>query len=71
MTDVRTGIRFVVSDMWKPYLKAISEQMPAALHVLARFRIMRSINVAIDEVREAEASQLQHDGYEPILTKAR
>ncbi len=53
------------------YLTVIAERNPAALHVLDRFHIMRNMNVAIDEVRRAEVSQLRHDGYEPILTKAR
>jgi hypothetical protein len=58
------------SDMWKPYLKVIAEQVPAALHVLDHFHIMRNMNVAIDEVRRTEAAQMKQDGYEPILTKA-
>jgi transposase len=57
--------------MWKPYLTVIAEQIPAALHVLDRFHIMRNMNVAIDEVRRAEAAQMKRDGYEPILTKSR
>ncbi len=57
--------------MWKPYIKMIAEQIPAALHVLDRFRIMRNMNVAIDEVRRAEAAQMKRDGYEPILPKSR
>ena len=48
----------------------IAEQIPAALHVLDRFHIMRNMNLATVEVRQAELSQLLHDGYEPILTKA-
>jgi len=35
--DVRTGIRFVCSDMWKPSLNVIAEQSPQTLHVLDRF----------------------------------
>ena len=69
--DVRSGIQFVCSDMWKPYLKVIAEQIPAALHVLDRFHIMRSMNVAIDEVRRKEVAELRRDGWEPILTKSR
>jgi len=49
----------------------IAEQIPAALHVLDRFHIMRNMNMALDEVRRAEVAQLRRDGYEPILTKAR
>ena len=44
--DVKAGIEFVCSDMWKPYLKVIAEQIPAAIHVLDRFHIMRNMNVA-------------------------
>jgi transposase len=69
--DVRTSIRFVCSDMWKPYLNVIAEQIPQALHVLDRFHIMRNMNMAIDEVRRTEVTQLQKDGYEPALTKSR
>ena len=32
---------------------------------------MRNMNVAIDEVRRAEAAQMKQDGYEPSLTKSR
>ena len=32
---------------------------------------MRNINVAIDEVRRQEVTQLRRDGYEPALTKSR
>ena len=69
--DVRSRIQFVCSDMWKPYLKVIAEQIPAALHVLDRFHIMRNMNVAIDEVRRKEVAELRRDGWEPILTKSR
>ena len=70
-TEVKAGIRFVASDMWKPYLKVIAEQIPAALHVLDRFHIMQKMNVAIDEVRRAEAAKMKQDGHEPILANAR
>jgi transposase len=69
--EVKAGIQFVASDMWKPYLKVIAEQIPTALHVLDRFHIMRNMNVAIDEVRRTEAARMKRDGYEPILTNSR
>ena len=56
---------------WKPYLNVIAEQIPQAVHVLDRFHIMRNMNVAIDEVRRQEVTQLRRDGYEPALTKSR
>ena len=69
--DVKAGIQFVASDMWKPYLNVIAEQIPSALHVLDRFHIMRNMNVAIDEVRRTEIAKMKQDGHEPILTNAR
>jgi transposase len=55
--DGRTGIRFVCSDMWKPYLNVIAEQIPQVLHVLDPFHIMRNMNVAINDVRRQEVAQ--------------
>jgi transposase len=65
------GLRFVCSDMWKPYLKVIGKKAPQAIHVLDRFHIMAKMNKAIDEVRAAEAKRLERDGYEPVLKNSR
>ena len=35
--EVVQGLRFVCSDMWKPYLQVIAAQAGQALHVLDRF----------------------------------
>jgi transposase len=68
----RSGqLRFVCSDMWKPYLKVIAKKAPQAIHVLDRFHIMAKMNKAIDEVRAAEAKRLDRDGYEPVLKNSR
>jgi transposase len=64
-------LRFVCSDMWKPYLKVIAKKAPQAIHVLDRFHIMAKMNKAIDEVRAAEAKRLERDGYEPVLKHSR
>ena len=52
-------LRFVCSDMWKPYLKVIAKKAGQAIHVLDRFHIMAKMNKAIDEVRAAEAKRLE------------
>ena len=44
-------LKFVCSDMWKPYLKVIAKKASGA----------------IDEVRAGEARQLKEDGYDPVL----
>ena len=68
----RSGrLRFVCSDMWKPYLKVIAKKAGQAVHVLDRFHIMAKMNKAIDDVRAAEAKRLERDGYEPVLKHSR
>ncbi len=64
-------IRFVCSDMWKPYLNVIREQIPRAIHVLDRFHIAQTMNKAIDEVRAKEARTLKEAGADPVLTHSR
>jgi transposase len=65
------GLRFVCSDMWKPYLRIITEMAPAAANVLDRFHVMSHMSKAIDEVRAKEAKELRAKGKEPLLTGSR
>jgi len=65
------GLRFVCSDMWKPYLRVITEMAPAAVNVLDRFHVMSHMSKAIDEVRAKEAKELKAKGKEPLLTGSR
>jgi transposase len=53
------GLRFVCSDMWKPYLNVIAAEAGQALHVLDRFHIAMHMNQAVDEVRRAESTRLR------------
>jgi len=64
-------IEFVCSDMWKPYLKLIEKHCTNALNILDRFHVVAKLNLALDEVRAAEARRLIQDGYEPVLKKTR
>lgn len=64
-------IEFVASDMWKPYLDVVKEQIGHALHVLDRFHIVAKLNKAIDEVRAKEARDMKTRGFEPILKRTR
>ena len=70
-TAACSGVQFVCSDMWRPYLKVIGEQLGTAVHVLDRFHIMQKFGKALDEIRAEESKQLQRDGYEPVLKKSR
>ena len=68
----RSGeLRYICSDMWKPYLKVIARKAGQAVNVLDRFHIMAHFSKALDEVRAGEAKALKARGYEPVLTKTR
>ncbi len=60
-------LKFICSDMWKPYLKVIAKKAPEALHVLDRFHIVANLNKALNEIRASEARQLVREGYEEVL----
>ena len=57
--EVVKGLRFVCTDMWKPYLQVIAAQAGQALHVLDRFHITSHLNQAVDQVRRAESTRLR------------
>jgi transposase len=61
-TEVVRGLRFVCSDMWRPYLGVIAAQANQALHVLDRFHITSQLNQPLDQVRRAESGQLRAAG---------
>jgi transposase len=61
-TTVVQGVRFVCSDMWKPYLEVMAAQAGQALHVLDRFHITLHLNQAVDQVRRGESSRLRAAG---------
>lgn len=64
-------LRFICSDLWKPYLKVIARKAAQALHVLDRFHVMQHMNKAVDEVRAQEVRALKAQGREAVLTQSR
>jgi hypothetical protein len=64
-------LRFVCSDMWKPYISVITERSAHAVHVLDRSHVAAMLNKAIDHVRADEAKRQKKDGHEPILMHSR
>lgn len=70
-TERSAGLKYICSDMWKPYLKVIAKKAGQAVHVLDRFHIMAHFSKALDEVRASEVKALKAKGYEPVLSKAR
>lgn len=57
--EVVKEIRFVCSDMWKPYLNVLAAKVGHALHVLDRFHISGHLNQAVDQVRRGETTRLR------------
>jgi transposase len=69
--DRTEKLKFVCSDMWKPFIDIIRRRAPQALHVLDRFHIVSFLNRAIDQVRAQEVKELKRKGVEPILKRTR
>lgn len=65
------ALRFICSDMWRPYLKVIAQKAAQAVHVLDRFHLMKILSKAIDDVRAEEVKALKAAGHDPVLTHAR
>lgn len=63
-------LKYVCSDMWKPYLSVI-DRYCTAVNVLDRFHIMKKMNEAIDEMRREEMRKAKESGYETVLKNSR
>jgi transposase len=70
-TELSNKIEFVCSDMWQPYLELIKQRCANALNILDRFHIVAKMNLALDDVRAAEARRMAQQGYDPVLKKSR
>lgn len=57
--QVISGLRYLCSDMWQPYLRVLAQKAGHALHILDRFHIVQHLNQAVDEVRRAESTRLR------------
>jgi len=68
---VVSGLRYVCSDMWQPYLKVMAQQVGHALHILDRFHIVQHLNQAVDQVRRAESTRLHGQPMAAKLKKMR
>lgn len=65
------SLKFVCSDMWKPYLNVIAQRAGQALNILDRFHIAKKLNEAIDHVRAGETKALIKRGKPVVLKHSR
>lgn len=64
-------LKFICSDMWKPYLNAIARRAKDALNILDRFHISQKLGQAIDKVRASETRALVKKGKNVVLKHSR
>src|SRR3990167_6571630 len=64
-------LKFVCSDMWKPFLKTVAKRASSALNILDRFHISQKLGEAIDKVRASETRSLVAEGLEVVLKHSR
>ena len=69
--EATARLRFICSDMWKPYLRVVAEAAGQAINILDRFHIMSQVGKAIDKVRAQEVRLLKAKGEQPVLTHSR
>jgi transposase len=65
------GLKYVCSDMWRPYLNVLARRAGQALHILDRFHITLHLNQAVDQVRRAESTRLKGQPAAARLKKLR
>jgi transposase len=70
-TEHSRQLRYICSDMWKPYLKVTAKKAGWAVHVLDRVHIMAYFSKALNEVRAHEVKVWKAKVLAPVLTKAR
>jgi transposase len=63
------ALKFICSDMWKPYLKVIAKKAPQALNILDRFHIVSHLTKAVNQVRVDEVKRLKEEGYDETVLR--
>ena len=56
------SVKAVATDMWAPFLNAVSHDLPHSVNVLDRFHISQHLNKAVDAVRKNENKILLSEG---------
>jgi len=62
-------LKFVCSDMWKPYLKVIAKKALQALNILARFHIVQKLGKALDKIRAVETLSVAFKKFSAIFSR--
>ena len=65
------NLKYVCSDMWRPYLNVIKKKAPNAITILDRFQIMKKFNEAIDHIRRDEVKAFKAEKQDNVLVNSR
>ena len=69
--QVVAGLRFVCSDMWKPYLSVVASVAVQAVQAVDCFHVVMNLNKAVDQVRRQESGRLRGKPLAKRLKKMR
>jgi transposase len=69
--EFMTGLEYVCSDMWKPYLREVGVLAGHAVHILDRFHVTALLNKAVDQVRRGESGRYRDQAKGKVLQKMR
>lgn len=70
-SGVLSDLKYVCSDMWKPYLNVLAQRAGHAWHILDRFHITMHLNQTVDQVRRTESARLKGQPLAARLKKMR
>jgi transposase len=64
-------LRFVCTDMWRPYRYVLARRASHVLHVFDRYHVVARMNFVLDRIRGKEARRMKKQGHEPVLAHTR
>jgi transposase len=67
----RAKIRAVATDMGKPYIRAVRDNLPNAVHVLDHFHVVKLYNDKLSALRRELYRELTDDGHRKLLKGTR
>jgi transposase len=71
LRSARAKIRAVATDMGKPYIRAVRDNLPHAVHVFDHFHVVKLYNDKLSALRRDLYRELTDDGHRKLLKGTR
>lgn len=68
-SEERANVKYLITDMYAPYLKYIKRFFPKALHIVDEFHVISSLEVAVHNYIKAVARKYETDSDERYILK--